>query len=218
MSFERFLERYGHRGHYESDWALPRLREDPAPVLFAIRAHISRARRRILPRRRAPGSRSGRGVARIRGASDRRGSDGRCCRASARSLRRLKQQYVWREQVRSDLTRVLSTVRTLASVLADRFVERGWIDRRDDYFLLELDEVRRGVADPAQRPGLRAIVASARRAARRRARPADAAADARVGAADAARGAPADAVGRPVQDARSPACASALVSSKRRSS
>ena len=23
--FERFLERYGHRGRYESDWALPRL-------------------------------------------------------------------------------------------------------------------------------------------------------------------------------------------------
>ena len=38
--FERFLERYGHRGHYESDWALPRLHENPAPALFAIRSHV----------------------------------------------------------------------------------------------------------------------------------------------------------------------------------
>ena len=38
--FERFLEQYGHRGQYESDWSLPRLHENPAPALFAIRAHL----------------------------------------------------------------------------------------------------------------------------------------------------------------------------------
>ena len=48
-------------------------------------------------------------------------------------------------------------------VLADRFVERGWIDRRDDYFLLELTEVKRAVDDPRPGRGLRAI--AARRAA-----------------------------------------------------
>ena len=56
------------------------------------------------------------------------------------TLRRLKQQYLWREEVRSDLTRVMSRIRAWHLVLADRFVERGWIDRRDDYFLLEMDE------------------------------------------------------------------------------
>src|SRR5439155_648701 len=38
--FEEFLERYGHRGRYESDWALPRLHENPAPALFAVRGQL----------------------------------------------------------------------------------------------------------------------------------------------------------------------------------
>jgi pyruvate,water dikinase len=160
--FERFLERYGHRGHYESDWALPRLHEAPAPALFAIRTHLqgppqdmdATAQRRetvaaeawrefearltmwqrwtLLPRARS-------------------------------TVARLKRHYVWREAVRSDLTRVVSRLRAWHLVLADRFVERGWIDRRDDYFLLLLDEVKRTAIDPGQGPGLRPI--AARRAA-----------------------------------------------------
>ena len=47
--------------------------------------------------------------------------------------------------------------------LADRFVERGWLDRRDDYFLLQLDEIGARSADPSQGPSLRTI--AARRAA-----------------------------------------------------
>jgi pyruvate,water dikinase len=73
------------------------------------------------------------------------------------AIRRLKKQYVWREQVRSDLTRVVSRIRGWHLVLAGRFVERGWIDRRDDYFLLQLDEVGRASEDPRQGPGLRDI-------------------------------------------------------------
>src|SRR6185295_14982111 len=38
--FDRFLAQYGHRGRYESDWAIPRMREDPAPVVFAIREQL----------------------------------------------------------------------------------------------------------------------------------------------------------------------------------
>src|SRR5262249_5472401 len=38
--FHEFLDRYGHRGRYESDWALPRMRENPAPALFAIREQM----------------------------------------------------------------------------------------------------------------------------------------------------------------------------------
>ena len=75
------------------------------------------------------------------------------------TLRRLKQQYVWREAVRSDLTRVVSRIRAWHLVLADRFVERGWIDRRDDYFLLQLDEVKRAAIDPR---GAKACVRSRR--------------------------------------------------------
>ena len=69
-AFDRFLDQYGHRGRYESDWALPRLHENPAPALFAIRAASAGAA--AGPRRpsRASGSRRRRRVARIRGAPD----------------------------------------------------------------------------------------------------------------------------------------------------
>ncbi len=43
--------------------------------------------------------------------------------------------------------------------LADRFVERGWIDRRADYFLLRLSEVGRAIEDNRLGPGLRDIAA-----------------------------------------------------------
>jgi phosphohistidine swiveling domain-containing protein len=51
--------------------------------------------------------------------------------------------------VRSDLTRVVAALRGWHLALADRFVERRWLDRRDDYFLLKLDEVGRAIAQPA---------------------------------------------------------------------
>jgi len=38
--FEKFLETYGHRGMFESDWALPRYTEDPGPILQALRIHL----------------------------------------------------------------------------------------------------------------------------------------------------------------------------------
>jgi rifampicin phosphotransferase len=74
-------------------------------------------------------------------------------------LKRLKNQYVWREQVRSDLTRILRYSRAYHLTLAMRFVERGWIERPDDYFLVLLDEIGRAIADPRQGPGLRDIAA-----------------------------------------------------------
>jgi pyruvate,water dikinase len=79
------------------------------------------------------------------------------------TLRKLKRHYLWREAVRSDLTRVVSRLRVWHLVLAGRFVERGWIGRCDDYFLLRIGEVTQAVIDSQQGPGLRAI--AARRAA-----------------------------------------------------
>ena len=160
--FERFLERYGHRRHYESDWALPRLHENPAPALFAIRAHLQ-------GKPQDPKAMAERQEADAAGAW--RAFEARLTtwqkwtllpRVRA-TVRRLKKQYVWREQVRSDLTRVVSRIRAWHLVLANRFVARGWIDERNDYFLLEIGEVKRAANDSAQGPGLRAI--AARRAA-----------------------------------------------------
>jgi pyruvate,water dikinase len=156
--FERFLTLYGHRGHYESDWALPRLREDPAPALFAVRAHLAappRDQRAIAERQEAEASGA---LTKFEAALTpwQRLTTLRRVRAT---LRRLKQQYVWRERVRSDSTRVVARIRAWHLVLADRFVARGWIERRDDYFLLHLGEIQRACADAQAGPGLRAIAA-----------------------------------------------------------
>ena len=160
--FERFLERYGHRGHYESDWALPRLHENPAPALFAIRTHLEGPPQdtdATVRRQHADAAASWREFESRLSAWQRVTLLPRV----RWTLRRLKQQYLWREAVRSDLTRVISRIRTWHLALADRFVERGWLDRRDDYFLLQLDEVTEAAGDPLRAPDLRAM--AARRAA-----------------------------------------------------
>jgi pyruvate,water dikinase len=161
---DRFLDEYGHRGRYESDWALPRMHENPAAVLFAIREQLH-------ARPQDP-----------KAIADRQTADANAAwRAfeaqltwwqrwtilpQARALiRRLKKQYGWREQVRSDLTRIVRYMRGYHLALAERFVERGWLDRRDDYFLLHLDEVVAVVRGAQPGSGLRAI--AVRRAAER---------------------------------------------------
>jgi rifampicin phosphotransferase len=159
---DRFLDEYGHRGRYESDWALPRMHENPAAVLFAIREQLHA---------RAEDAKA---------LSDRQTADANAAWRAfqahltwwqrwtilprARSLiRRLKKQYGWREQVRSDLTRIVRHMRGYHLALAERFVDRGWLDRRDDYFLLRLDEIAAVIRGAESGPGLRGI--AARRAA-----------------------------------------------------
>ena len=163
-AFLEFLDKYGHRGVHESDWAIPRMRENPAPVLFAIREQLSAA----------PQDASA--VAGRQAAE----ADAAWRRFEARltwwqkktllprvrmTLRQLKQQYVWREQVRSDLTKVLAALRPWHLELANRFVQRGWLDRCDDYFLLLLSEVEQVCREPECGHDLRAI--AARRTAER---------------------------------------------------
>src|SRR6185295_3001765 len=154
--FDRFLAQYGHRGRYESDWAIPRMRENPAPVLFAIREQLQarpQNQKAIAERQAADAAAAFRAFEAVLT----RRQKWTLLPLVRSTVKRLKQQYVWREHVRSDLTRVLASIRRWHLVLADRFVERGWIDRRDDYFLIHLDEVKRVIDDPSQGPGLRAI-------------------------------------------------------------
>jgi len=159
-AFDTFLDRYGHRGIHETDWALPRYREDPSPILSAIRLHLGDDRRERptqvaaavseeADRARAEFEQSVRGFRR---------------RATLRRARRLlgtiKQYYVWRELCRSDMIRVLEGVRRWHLVLARRFVERGWLRAPDDYFLVRLDEIGRVLEQPERAPGLVGIAVS----------------------------------------------------------
>jgi rifampicin phosphotransferase len=139
--FKIFLQKYGHRGQYEYDWSLPRYAEDPTPLLHAVRAHLQ------------PGA--GMESSNSAEAAERQARETlaefeqrlspwqkRILLPSVkRSLRMAKSYYIWREQVRSDLVRITGIVRAWHLVMAQRFVERGWIQRQDDYFLLLLPEI-----------------------------------------------------------------------------
>jgi pyruvate,water dikinase len=163
--FERFLDRYGHRGLYESDWALPRYSEDPSPLLQAIRMHLHAGQDPA----RAGGIDIAADATAIKAEFERTMTGIKRWTLLPRArqlLNTIKHYYVWREQCRSDMVRVAAVLRRWHLVLADRFVERGWIDKRDDYFFLLLGEIGEAIArpDPARpervegRANLRAIV------------------------------------------------------------
>jgi rifampicin phosphotransferase len=159
--FDQFLARYGHRGRYESDWALPRLHEDPTPVLFAIGEQLRGQPQdlRAVAERQEADAAAAMGAFAARLTVWQRWTLLPVVRAV---LRRLKKQYAWREQVRSDLTRVVSALRGWHLAVADRFVERGWIDQRDDYFFLLLPEIGAALRDGSRGAALRATVAKRR--------------------------------------------------------
>jgi len=64
----------------------------------------------------------------------------------------------WRERVLTDVARSLDALRDWQLALADRFVERGWLRRRGDFFLLQLREIAPIVNGEASAATLRAIV------------------------------------------------------------
>jgi rifampicin phosphotransferase len=157
-AFDEFLARYGHRGRYESDWSIPRMHENPAPILFAVREQLSATPEdpTIVATRQSEAAAAAWQAFEARLTFWQKYTLLPRVRAT---MRQLKQQYLWREQVRSDITRVMSALRVWHLKLADRFVERGWIDRRDDYFLLHLREVQRACEDAASGVELRPIAA-----------------------------------------------------------
>ena len=157
--FNRFIDKYGHRGRYETDWSLPRYSEDPTPLLYAIRALLDDAAEAI--ERQTP-ERQARDSAEAWAAFERSLTRWQRVTTLPRvrtNIRKIKQYYVWREQVRSDLMRVQFGARRCHLALAERFVERGWIDHRDDYFQLYLQEIADVIAGRRSAQELRGIVA-----------------------------------------------------------
>lgn len=138
---EGFLQSYGHRGLYETDWSLPRYSEDPTPLLLAIRAHLE-----------DPAAKP---ISELLSRQERESVDAwksfDACLSLwqkwtmrpriRRTIRTIKQWYVWRERTRSDIAQVLAAVRRYHLVLAQRFVARGWLEQTGDYFQLHLEEI-----------------------------------------------------------------------------
>jgi phosphohistidine swiveling domain-containing protein len=157
--FERFLERYGHRGLYEYDWSLPRYKEDPTPLLLALRAHLETGSTTDAAETVVRQSHE---AASAWTAFEQRLSAWQkwtTLRRIRRSIRTIKRYYVWREQVRSDVARALAALRAWHLVLAERFVERGWLNSQADYFLLQFAEIGSIIGGHRDPGSLRAIVA-----------------------------------------------------------
>jgi pyruvate,water dikinase len=72
-------------------------------------------------------------------------------------LQRVKQYYIWRELIRSEMLRPALPMRKLHLEMARRFVERGWLDSENDYFYLTVADVDQAVDHPDTGPSLRSI-------------------------------------------------------------
>lgn len=148
--FDRFLRTYGHRGTFETDWALPRYREDPLPLLNVIRAHVcaetspSPEEIRVRQEREAAHAWS---TLRARMYAWQRPWLMPILRGLARKAQAV---FQLRELTRFETVRVLGEVRRWHLVLAERFQKRGWIIERDDYFVLELEEIEAALDDSAR--------------------------------------------------------------------
>jgi len=159
MKFETFLQTYGHRGNFESDWSLPRYNEDPTSLLSVIRIHVH------TPNILTPEE--------IRTRQDHEATEAwlefegkltwwqryMVVPRVRWALKRAKQMRLWRERNRFEQARIFSELRRWHLVLAERFAERGWIEKPVDYFFLELKEVGVVTADGNEAVRLKSIIA-----------------------------------------------------------
>lgn len=158
MKFETFLQTYGHRGNFESDWSLPRYNEDPTPLLSAIRVHVQ------MPHSITP--KEIRSRLEYEATETWHEFEGKLNWWQQRmvvprvkwALKLAKQMRLWRERNRFEHARVFYELRRWHLVLAERFAERGWIEMPADYFFLELNEVGVVTADGNEAAGLKPII------------------------------------------------------------
>ncbi|MBA3767396.1 MAG: hypothetical protein H0W99_10480, partial [Acidobacteria bacterium] len=158
--FELLLQKYGHRGPYESDWSLPRYSEDPQPLLFAVSIHVQAP---DCPVPEAIIARQEREATEAWQAFTKRLNWRQRLFWLPRVrwlLQRAKRMYVWRELCRSEMMRPPSAIRPWLLTLADRFVERGPLEYRDDFFFLTREEIAGALGQPEAAAQFRSIVAA----------------------------------------------------------
>lgn len=161
--FDRFLETYGHRAPFESDPSIPRYREDPSPVLAAIRNY---AKTEGLPTSDAIESRQqleAPAVWREFVTSVPGWKRPIVVPAVRLLLRKAKRAYALRELNRFEIVRVGEHLRRFILAVGERFVGKGWLESASDMFFLAPDEAAAAVTDPAQGPKLGARVSERRR-------------------------------------------------------
>jgi phosphohistidine swiveling domain-containing protein len=156
--FDIFLQKYGHRGNYESDYSLPRYSEDPTPLLFAIRTHVQTpdcpTPEKIITRQNSDAA-----AAWAAFTSNMNWWQRLTLILRVRSLlKKMKQMYLWREDYRSKMAAIAAVFRQWHLILADRFVERGWIQKRNDYFFLRTKEILAGWEENSQTVKYQSII------------------------------------------------------------
>jgi len=146
--FLRFLELYGHRGIYESEWSLPCFAEDPTPLLWTLQAHVTGSEparpAEIVARQQREWNEAWSAFQAGLGRAGRLFSS----RWALWLLRRVKRMYLWRERYRSELVRLGMALRRYQRELAGRLLARGWLRELGDYFFLTFSEVRGALDDP----------------------------------------------------------------------
>ena len=153
-----FIDTYGHRGVREIDIAVPRYREDPTPLLFAIASLVT-----------APETPQPHEIdARLEDEARRVWSDFRqavplgwretLLPVVGWIIGHIKRMYVFRERNKFEMVRFLEPVREVAREMSKRFVQRGWIDVEDDYYMLTIPDVKRAVRARGGAGDLRAVV------------------------------------------------------------
>lgn len=139
-----WLERFGHRGPYESDIALPRYREDLtllARALFPLvkaERFVTKEEQREMRRKEA--ARAEAEVAKLCG---RWGS-----RRVGRAVKTLKRLTALRERLRSEAVTLYTPARRMGLELGRRLAERGRLRDRDHIWHLSADEIERAVTQP----------------------------------------------------------------------
>lgn len=161
---DTFLRRHGHRAPVEAEWRYPRWVEAPEPVIEMIAAYlrggeipraVTRDGEQAKQQQAAAVSLVEQAVDRFRGAYFRSG------------LQRLQRMMRLRDNGQHYLVKLLLPIRHLYATLADRWADRGWLARSDDFYFLVVDEIEAVLA--AEAPAstdldLAAIVAARRQA------------------------------------------------------
>ena len=144
-AFEEFLDEYGFRAVGEIDWSRPRYREDPAPLLNAVRSALDAdpERARDLKSRARRANRS-----LVADAP-------RSLRPVVRRLATVYREDIGlREHPKFALSRLLDAVRSVTLDAGRELADANALTTPDDVWLLSLDELRAAVRDPRSLAGV----------------------------------------------------------------
>jgi len=147
-AFTDFLERYGHRGLYESYFRNPRWREEPASLLDTVRDLMDSGMAALRPHHREAGAAA---RARLRAVLPRWKRP--LLRALVRAAGREGNQ---REAARSALMALMEPARATLLAIGRRLHARGALPRPEAVFNLTLAEIERAVTGRVPPAGLAA--------------------------------------------------------------